>query len=299
MVAAIHQKDAGDGGVSYRSAVLALLICLTVMTVFLIEAGMAPWLGIVYVLLYLLFCGAAARARAEAGPPSHEMGWVGTSYMMIAVLGTAAVGPRSLTLFSLLHFQNRMHRGLLMPQQVESLKAASESGLKLRTMGFALALAGVVGVVSAFWALTYLAYGRVYAAQGHPGAPGSAFADEHFSHLASWLQNPIQPNRGAALGLFVGAAVAPALAQLAATIHGFPFHPVGYALGMSFGLDYIWLPILISWALKVGILRTWGLRGYRAAIPFFVGLVLGEFAVGGMWSFARGVLGVQTYTFYI
>ena len=27
-------------------------------------------------------------------------------------------------------------------------------------------------------------------------------------------------------------------------------------------------------------------------------LVIGEFMVGGMWSFVRGVLGVQTYTFF-
>lgn len=59
-----------------------------------------------------------------------------------------------------------------------------------------------------------------------------------------------------------------------------------------------WLPILISWALKVSILRYWGLKGYRAAIPLFVGLVLGEFAVGGSWSFVRGIIGVETYTFF-
>ncbi|MHB1002141.1 MAG: DUF6784 domain-containing protein [Armatimonadota bacterium] len=55
---------------------------------------------------------------------------------------------------------------------------------------------------------------------------------------------------------------------------------------------------MISWFLKVLILRYWGLRGYQKAIPFFVGLVLGEFAMGGLWSFIRGVLGVQTYTFF-
>ena len=288
-----------DGGVSYRWALVSLVACVGVMTGFLIVAGMTPWLGIVYVALYLLFCGAAARARADVGPPSHEIGWVGTSHMLVMALGTAALGPRNLTLFSLLHFQNRMHRGLLMPQQVECLKASSESGLRLRTMVFALVVAGVVGVASAFWAMTYLAYGRVYAAAMHPGAPGSAFAAESYNQLASWLQTPLQPSEGGRYGVIIGAATAMLLARLSTSIHGFPFHPAGYALGMSFGLDYIWMPVFISWALKSFILRTWGLRGYRRAIPFFAGLVLGEFVVGGLWSFARGVLGVQTYTFYI
>jgi hypothetical protein len=47
------------------------------------------------------------------------------------------------------------------------------------------------------------------------------------------------------------------------------------------------------------VLHGWGLKGYRATLPFFVGLVIGEFVVGGLWSFLRGILGVQTYTFYI
>lgn len=56
---------------------------------------------------------------------------------------------------------------------------------------------------------------------------------------------------------------------------------------------------MISWACKVLILRYWGLTGYRKVVPFFVGLVLGELAVGGLWSFMGGVLGAQTYTFFI
>jgi hypothetical protein len=42
----------------------------------------------------------------------------------------------------------------------------------------------------------------------------------------------------------------------------------------------LWLPIFLAWAIKAVILRYGGLRGYRAALPFFIGLVLGEFAAG-------------------
>lgn len=290
---------ADDGGITYRSAFIALGACTLVMGGFLAVAGLSPLFALAYVVLYLTFCGAAARVRAEVGPPSHEIGYIGTSYMMITALGTAAVGPKNLTIFSLLHFQNRMHRGLLMPQQTESLKAASEAGVKMKTMVIALSIAGVVGVISAFWALTFLAYGRTYAAASHPGAPGSAFAREHFNQLAQWLKGPVPGSQASINGILIGGAFALLLSRLSVAIHGFPFHPAGYALGMSFGLDYIWLPVMISWGLKTFILRAWGLTGYRKALPFFVGLVIGEFAVGGLWSFVRGVLGVQTYTFFI
>lgn len=295
----LKTPTAGDGGIPYRLILVALLGGIAGMVTFLIWAGMRPGLAITYVVLYLLFCGAAARMRAELGPPSHEIGWVGVSYMMVLMLGTAAVGPKNLALFSLLHFQNRMHRGLLMPQQAESLKAAVDAGLRLRIMALALSIAGLVGIFAAFWAMLHLSYGRTYATAVHPGAPGSAFAAEHFNRLAQWLVTPVQPNVAGTIAIALGGLVALALTWLTVRIHGFPFHPAGYALGMSFGLDYIWMPIFIAWLAKSIILRWWGLKGYRAAIPFFIGLVIGEFAIGGMWSFVRGVVGVQTYTFYI
>jgi hypothetical protein len=292
-------RGGDDGGVPYRSALLGFGACVVVMVVFLVIAGMTPWLAATYVVLYLAFCGALARVRAEAGPPAHEVGWVGVSNMLILAMGTGAVGSKNLAIFSLLYFQNRMHRGILMPQQVESLKAASQSGLRLRTMVGALALAGVVGVISAFWAMLHLSYGRSYATAVHPAAPGSAFAADTYNMLHTWLTNPLPPSRASLTAMLIGGIVTIVLAALTVRFQGFPFHPAGFALGMSFGLDYIWLPIMISWALKVMILRWKGLAGYRAAMPFFVGLVLGEFAMGGFWSFCRGVLGVQTYTFYI
>ncbi len=48
----------------------------------------------------------------------------------------------------------------------------------------------------------------------------------------------------------------------------------------SFGLFRLWLPVFVSWFAKVLILRYGGLRAYRRALPFFLGLVLGEFTAG-------------------
>ncbi|MDO8586332.1 MAG: hypothetical protein Q7T82_04770 [Armatimonadota bacterium] len=287
-----------DGGVSYRRAFAALIAGSSIAIAFLTLAGMQVWLAAIYVALYLAFIGALARIRAELGPPTHEFGMVGPSHILIAALGTSFLGSHNLTVFSLLHFQNRMHRGMLAPIQAESLKMAGDSGLQLKTMVTALAVAAVVGVYAAFWALIHLGYART-SATPHPGAPGSAFAAEQYTLLMSWLNNPVGSNAGSITAIGVGAGFAMILSRLSTAIYGFPFHPVGYALGMSFGLDYIWLPVMISWLLKTLTLRYFGLGGYRRAAPFFAGLIVGEFTVGGLWSFVRGVLGVQTYSFFI
>ncbi len=291
------QGQTDDGGVSYRWTLIALGLAMFVMMAFLAKAGMSPIIAVVYVLLYLLFCGAITRMRAELGPPAHEIALVSTTQMMVLGLGTTFLGPQNLTIFSLMWFQNRTYRGLLMPQQAESLKAARDSGLRLRTMVIALVIAGVVGIISGFWAHLHVSYSRLYHG-GHIGAPGSGFAQEHYRMLENWLKTPVAPDVMGVAAIGIGAATALFLSRMNTLFSGFPFHPAGYALGMAWGLDYIWGPLIISWALKVIILKYWGLRGYRAAMPFFVGLVLGEFVVGGMWSFMRGVFGIQAYTFF-
>jgi hypothetical protein len=56
--------------------------------------------------------------------------------------------------------------------------------------------------------------------------------------------------------------------------------------------------MLIAWVFKVCILRYGGLRGYRRAVPVFLGLILGDFLVGCAWSLVGWVIGVNTYSFY-
>ena len=56
-------------------------------------------------------------------------------------------------------------------------------------------------------------------------------------------------------------------------------HPSGYVLsGASWGgLIYFWFPVMVSWLIKFLILRFSGWQTYRKAIPFFLGLVLGDY----------------------
>jgi hypothetical protein len=53
---------------------------------------------------------------------------------------------------------------------------------------------------------------------------------------------------------------------------------------------YPWLPFLMGWALKSVMLRYGGMRLYRAALPFFLGLILGDYVVPAFWA----VYGVVT-----
>ena len=53
-----------------------------------------------------------------------------------------------------------------------------------------------------------------------------------------------------------------------------PFHPAGYALAISFAMDYFWFAFFVAWFLKLMILRHGGLRLHRQVAPLFLGLDL-------------------------
>ena len=75
----------------------------------------------------------------------------------------------------------------------------------------------------------------------------------------------------------------------------FPFHPAGYVLANTGTLYWLWMPFFIAWACKVIIVRYGGIKLYRQMLPFFLGLVLGDYVVSSLWALAGSILGVQMY----
>ena len=79
-----------------------------------------------------------------------------------------------------------------------------------------------------------------------------------------------------------------------------PLHPVGYAVAGSYGMSFLWSCMLASWVLKYLILRHGGLKRYRQATPLFLGLILGEFSLTGIWAITGIALDLpQLYQFWI
>ena len=74
-----------------------------------------------------------------------------------------------------------------------------------------------------------------------------------------------------------------------------PLHPAGYVLlgGTWGGLIPYWFPVFVSWCIKALLLKFGGIGGYRKAAPLFLGLVLGDKALWGIWSIVSLVLDVK------
>ena len=62
-----------------------------------------------------------------------------------------------------------------------------------------------------------------------------------------------------------------------------PFHPIGYVMGGVWTLNGLWFSIFLAWLIKMLVLKYSGPTGYRSTRWIFLGMVLGQFVVGGFW----------------
>ena len=77
-----------------------------------------------------------------------------------------------------------------------------------------------------------------------------------------------------------------------------PLYPAAYAVTNSWGIHNIWFCLFLAWVAKQLILQYGGFSAHRKAVPFFLGLILGEFTVGSLWTIIGIMFDIPTYGFY-
>jgi hypothetical protein len=273
------EPDANEP-LSYRAAFLGVLIGSLGVFAFMVGMGVRPWVagGYLFLLGGLVLC--VSRLRAELGLPSIELYQRGADDILIRSFGTNTFAKGELSAFSLFFFLNRTHRQFPMMHQFDQLRVGKVARVEMRKFAGALLLATALGTVCAFWALVHVLY-RTGLASGHMTGPaGWAFGNDPWNRLAGWMSSPQPPQVGSALAYGFGFGMTVLLSSLRTRFLWWPFHPAGFVVGASFSLMRLWLPLFTSWLLKTLILRYGGLTGYRRALPFFFGLVVGEFTAG-------------------
>jgi hypothetical protein len=117
-----------------------------------------------------------------------------------------------------------------------------------------------------------------------------------FGQLAASLRVPEARNPYLPAGIFFGAAVMLGLGWLNTTFVGFGISPIGFIMGGTWGLgDRIWTNALIAWVVVSAMIRFGGLPLYRRSRPFFLGMVLGNFAMVGIRSLVDPLLGLHMF----
>ena len=63
-------------------------------------------------------------------------------------------------------------------------------------------------------------------------------------------------------------------------------------------MGFLWLPMMIAWAIKGLVLRYAGHKAYKRLLPFFLGIILGQFAVGLLWAVVGTIGKFAPYRFW-
>jgi Family of unknown function (DUF6785)/Domain of unknown function (DUF6784) len=294
---ALRPPPAADPGapMSDRAAMLGLAGGAAFLLLFALASGMSLPVAALLLGGFFVLMVALARIRAESGTAWHFGPWVKVHQLPVRVWGEAALGPRNLTALATHGWYNLEYRSTPVPHQIEALKIAEEGRFVARGLAFWMMVALAVGIVAALWSVLHLYY-----AQGAGTAKVNAWRINMgripWNALSGQLRaEPGLPDIPGLQAMGVGAAITLGLAWLRTRFPWWPFHPVGFALGNSFELDLLWCQFFVGWLCKVVALRYGGIRAYRAALPFFIGLILGDYVIASLWTILGSLTGATMY----
>ncbi len=280
----------------YRGAFYAIGIGLVSMAWFSWRIGLQPWVAVLFFGLYFLLAVTLTRVRAELGTP-HEIYFVNPRLILVTLFGSAAFGPQALTSMSVMYWFNRGYRCHPMPNQLEAMKMGESARIKQSSILWLLLIAFAWGTFAAYWANLHVTFaeGATAKAAGFKLWVGA----ESYDRLSGWLQTPQKVNSTQLLYVAIGFLMVLFLRVMRGSFLWWPFHPAGYALSVSFAMDYFWFCFFIAWAAKAIIVRFGGMKAHNAAIPFFLGLILGDYIVGSLWALYGPLMHIQSYKIFI
>ena len=272
----------------YRSALIGIIVGMLFLVLFCHQAGMSIWVAVLFFVLYFALSTAITRMRAELGSPVHDLHFSGPDLVMTTVFNTRRFSPKDLTVMSFFRFFNRAYRGHPMPHQLEAFKLAERTKMNNKRLLWGLIIAAALGSLTSAWAYLDSAY-------RYGGKTGYAWGA--FSRLENWLTNPSSANYPATIAIIVGFTTVLALFFMRMRFFWWAFHPAGFAVSSSWSMNLFWSSIFVSWLIKLIILKHGGVKQHRKLIPFFLGLILGEFVVGGFWTLRGVIFKTPTYKF--
>jgi hypothetical protein len=289
-----HDVDDSNEPMSYTMAVGCLAVGLLVMVAFCYYVGMSPLVAIAYLGLYLLFSTTISRFRAEAGPAWTMGPDMNALETVIQPIGSSAFSKRNLIALAYFNWFSIEMRCCPMPTSIEGMKIAQTARIRQPVIMLLMIAAIVVGIAVGFWACLKVWY--QFGAASAKVEPWRTFMGRApFERVTYYMNNPTRPDLAGTIAILFGAGFAFVLSLLRTKFVWFPFHPVGYVLANTGTLYWLWCPFFVAWLCKVVITKYCGIKGYRATLPFFLGLVLGDYISASLWALAGSILGIQMY----
>jgi len=289
-----RRVDDSNEALSYRTALIGIVLGVAFLVGFCALSGMPSAIPLFVLGILLLIMIALSRIRAETGVPASELGWITPHDTLINIFGAKSFDQRQLTSLSVLTWFNKDYRTSAMPTQLEALKVGQMARMRLRPIALTMIVASVVAMAVAMPLSVNLYYhygvgtGKTYSGFTNAGA-------YNWNWLKGWLDSPTSFSVPATIAAAIGAALLMALMWLRTAFVGFPLSPAAYCFSMTHTMKFFWFDFFLAWVIKGLLLRYGGMKIYRKALPFFLGLILGEFVTASFWTIVGAVIGQELY----
>lgn len=298
---AVHGDDDVDDTdelLSYRVAVFGFLGANLLIGAWLWLAGLTLWVVPIYLsAMYVIFL-AITRIVAEGGIAAARAPLIPSDFMH-STFGNSVLGAGSLTALGFTFVWAADVRTFVMASVANGLKLAEDRlARRKRALFWAIALAIVVSIASSIWAVMYMSYSYgginlnswFFGPTGGPAYP--------FNFVTQELNNPDGPDWTGWIATGVGGSVMTLLMMARHNFLWWPLHPLGFAVSAISLTNYITFSVFLAWLIKTIILKYGGPGLFHRARPFFLGLILGQFFVAGIWLVIDYLTGMTDNNIY-
>ncbi len=270
-----------DEPLPYRLAFIGLIVSIIAQVLISQLMGMtfsiAFLITIIFAIMSLIFTWQVSSAGILRVDSTFE-----PMMALITILGGRKIGAGNLTIDSM---QTRGFRTdisqLPMPGMMNIFKISNIQTLNKRLLTLCLLFATLIAFpVSSYFfiSLSYKYGGENLTPWNYQDGPRGAYAT-----LVYRITNPAERSLSDIGFIFIGAVFTTFVMLMYHKFLWWPFHPVGCTTGSSWGVREMLFSIFLGWFFKSVILRYGGLKGYRSMYPLFLGLIFGEYVIGGFW----------------
>ncbi|MBI2190782.1 MAG: hypothetical protein HYU36_02205 [Planctomycetes bacterium] len=274
-----HGVDDSQEFLSYRTAFFGAVAGTAAMMGWLAFSGM-EWKAVAIVVPAILLCYlAVAKIVAQTGLIQFTLPGV-PQRLIFHGLGSSAVTPQTMTALGFSYGWFGDVQSTFISAATQGTRLTSGLQARKRWIGPGILLAFVVAGLAA-GGHTILAGYRIGALNFDEWPTRGNFIYP-FKEVLRLMHHPEGPDWTRLGYFFLGGAGMTVLMLLAHVCPWWPVHPVGFAVGSTFPLWYLWMPFFVAWSIKALALRVGGVRAYRSLLPAAIGLILGQHVGWGL-----------------
>jgi hypothetical protein len=105
-----------------------------------------------------------------------------------------------------------------------------------------------------------------------------------YDNIQTLVETPLRSGDWVTVFAIAGAVVMLGLVICYHQFYWWPIHPIGYLTTYSSAMPYLWFAFFLGWLCNVLCMRYGGVMLFRKLRFFFIGLIIGDFFMGGTWA---------------